>query len=104
MIGFFENAFVNSNLLNNKLQLQFYNKPLIKLIGYDATIEGGLFNQENPYEISSRNIDRFTFEDDAGITFQFKKIYLEYFQHFVTQEFNTGTYHRWGGIRRGIAF
>ncbi len=104
MIGHFDNPLINlnNNITNKKLTIQFYNKPSLNFIGYDATLQGGLFNHNNPYIISSKEITRITIEDEMGITIQYRKIYLEYFQHFITKEFKTGKYHRWGGIRMGI--
>ena len=87
---------------NKEIQVKFYNQPLINFIGYDATMQGGLFNRTSPYRLSAREIARITFEDETGVTLQFKGIYLEYFQHFITKEFKTGLYHRWGGIRMGV--
>ncbi|MEO5572439.1 MAG: lipid A deacylase LpxR family protein [Bacteroidia bacterium] len=106
MFGHFNNPFkkINTSSSNKNFQLKFYNQPSINFIGYDATLQGGMFNNTSPYKLSSKEITRFTFEDETGITLQLKNIYLEYFQHYITKEFETGLYHRWGGIRMGIAF
>ena len=82
---------LNAITSNKEIQIKFYNQPLINFIGYDATLQGGLFNRTSPYRLSSREIARITLEDETGVTLQFKGIYLEYFQHFSTKEFNENT-------------
>ena len=105
MFGHFDNPFIhfNDGTSSKKIQIQFYTKPTLNAVVYDATLQGGIFNHKSPYTISTKDITRITFEDEAGITFQYHLIYLEYFQHFITKEFNSGNYHRWGGIRIGVA-
>lgn len=108
MIGHFDNPFRNleeplmAGKKSKKSQVKLYSKPKVNFIGYDATLQGGMFNQNSAYTISSKDITRITFEAEAGITLQYGKTYLEYFQNFITKEFSSGTYHRWGGIRIGV--
>ncbi len=106
MVGKFDNPFkkLNSGFSVSKFQIKFYNQPSVNVIGYDATLQGGIFNRTSPYKLSSKEIKHITFEDETGITVQFRKIYLEYFQHIISKEFKTGLSHRWGGIRIGVAF
>ncbi|WP_374759086.1 hypothetical protein [Dyadobacter chenwenxiniae] len=44
-----------------------------------------------------------TFQDNFGLVVQCWRIYLEYYQSFLTKEFHTGMEHRWGGVKVGIA-
>ncbi len=106
MVGHFNNPFkiAVANCSDNNFQVRFYNQPSVSFIGYDATLQGGIFNRTSPYKIEAKNISRIVFEHESGITLQFNKVYLEYFQHFITKEINSGIYHRWGGIRIGITF
>ncbi len=104
MAGYFTNPFLTENTFAKNSQLKFYNKSLINFIGYDATLQGGFFNSSSPYIIKGKDLTRITFSSEAGINYQYKKIYLEYFQEILTKEFRTGTYHRWGGIRVGLGF
>lgn len=92
------------NRRNNKYNIYFYNQPLIAFIGYDATLQGGIFNHSSPYVISESTISRITFQDNSGIVFSSRKIYLEYYQTILSKEFETGKYHRWGGIKIGWVF
>jgi lipid A 3-O-deacylase len=88
---------------HRKIQYYLYGQVLGSVIGYDASLEGGLFNRTSPYVISPSDISRFTFQADYGIVVSYRRIYAEYSQAFLTQEFNTGLNHRWGGLRLGLA-
>jgi len=71
---------------------------------YDATLQGGLFNRSSPYVIASEDLTRFTFQGDFGFVVGIGKLWLEYCQSVLSKEFDTGSMHRWGGIRIGAAF
>ena len=43
---------LNTTTSNREIQLKFYNQPLISVIGYDATMQGGIFNRTSPYKLS----------------------------------------------------
>ncbi len=101
MAGIFDNPFYTSTDSGNDFQCKIYSSTLITLIGYDASLQGGLFNNASPYTISAKDITRLVLSSEAGITIQFKKLSAEYFQEIKSREFKTGKYHRWGGIRLG---
>ena len=85
-------------------QIYLYNQPLVGLIGYDATMQGGLFNKSSPYTLKYNEINQITFQDNFGIVASFWNIYFEYYHTYLTKEFKNGRDHRWGGIKIGIAF
>ena len=101
MAGHFDDPF--SSFLKQKLKIQVfvYAEPLLNIVGHDATLQGGLFNTSSPYSISSSQINRFVFQGNTGIIFRIKNIQLEYFQSFLTKEFEAGGTHKWGGVRIG---
>ncbi len=101
MAGKFDNPFFTNTNSGNDFQYKIYSSTLITLIGYDASLQGGLFNNDSPYTIAAKDISRLVVSSEAGITIQFKKLSAEYFQVIKSREFNTGEYHRWGGIRIG---
>ena len=86
----------------NKFQLYLYTQPLLNAIGYDATLQGGLFNRESVYTISSNDIERFTLQNNYGIVLQYRGFYAEYSRTLLTREFSYGDSHKWGGIRLGF--
>jgi hypothetical protein len=81
-----------------------YGQPLVNGVGYDATLQGGLFNHASPYTIPVSKINRFTFQDRFGIVLMLKKLYLEYYQTGLTKEFSTSVFHRTGGLQVGFGF
>ena len=101
MAGRFNKRFyVVSN--RRKTEYYFYTQSRINLIGYDASMQGGVFNRKSPYTISAADVTRITYQADAGFILNFKKLYISYTQSFLTKEFKTGDYHRWGGISLGF--
>ncbi|MCF6132585.1 lipid A deacylase LpxR family protein [Flavobacterium wongokense] len=89
---------------NTKFQVYLYNQALVNAIGYDATLQGGIFNNDSPYTIPNSDIERFTLQDNLGIVLQFNRFYLEYVQTFLTREISTAKAHDWGGMRVGYKF
>ncbi len=104
MAGRFNKRFSSVNHHPVKTEYYFYAQSRLNLIGYDATLQGGLFNQKSPYTIAAADVSRVTFQADAGVIVNFKSLFLSYTQSFLTKEFTTGNYHRWGGISAGFAF
>lgn len=90
--------------LARNFQFYIYNQPLIGFNAYDATLQGGLFSSHNPYTLKASQMNRVTFQDNFGLVIQCWRIYLEYYQSFLTKEFQTGMEHRWGGIKVGFLF
>ena len=85
-------------------QLYVYAQPVVSLVGYDATLQGGLFNRSSPYTIQPGQLTRTTFQTNVGVVFTYKKLYLEYYQSALSREFETGLSHHWGGMRVGVSF
>ena len=85
-----------------KIQCYLFGEPLLKAVGYDATLEGGLFNTTSPYTISAADVQRFTFQYNYGVVIQLYGFYLEYGQSYITKEFKTGPAQNWGGVKLGV--
>ncbi len=102
MIGHFNNPYQSGK--RKKMEYYFFGQSRVNFIGYDATMQGGLFNRKSPYTIAASDVSRITFQADAGMVVNFRKLYLYYTQSFLTKEFRTGRYHRWGGISFGFSF
>jgi lipid A 3-O-deacylase len=90
--------------LNNKNSLEIYGyfQGFITAIGYDASLQGGLFNQSSPYVIRNQNIERLIFQNNFGLVLHSKKFYFEYSFSELSKEFKTGRSHKWGGFRIGF--
>ena len=105
MAGWFDSPFGPApNHRRLPVQLYVYAQPIVSLVGYDASLQGGLFNRSSPYVISADQLTRITLQTNMGVVFTYKKMYLEYYQSVLTREFETGLSHRWGGIKIGVSF
>lgn len=100
-IGIINTPF-SSNFEKSKFQLYFYTQPIVNIIGYDTTLQGGLFNQKSPYTISNSSIERFVAQHNYGIVLKTKSLYFEYSRTAITREFDSGNSAKWGGIRIGF--
>ena len=89
---------------DKKSAFYIYGRSQVYSNFYDATLNGGVFNNSNEYVLSPDEINRFTVQHTIGINIKLRKIALEYFQSFVTKEFNLGMNHRYGGISIGYCF
>jgi lipid A 3-O-deacylase len=103
MAGRFDSPFGRS--LNNRrlpIQLYLYAQPLVSVVAYEASLQGGLFNRSSPYMIQAGQLARTTFQANVGAVFHYKTLYLEYYQSMLSREFKTGLPHRWGGVKIGV--
>ena len=102
MAGHFTNRYQNGT--KKKTEYYLYGQSRINVIGYDATMQGGLFNRKSPYTIASADISRITFQADGGLVINFRKLFVSYNQSFLTREFKNGKHHRWAGLSIGFEF
>lgn len=101
MAGRFNKRFI-PGLKKRKTEYYLFGQSRVNFIGYDASMQGGIFNRKSPYSIAANDISRVTFQADAGIIVNLKNCYLSYTQSYFTKEFRGGKYHRWGGISVGF--
>lgn len=104
---FFANLFLSKKKTNQHLnllnwQLYFFVQMTGNLIGYDATLQGGMFNRSSVYTIPSGDINRLIFSGSAGITGSYGGIQIHLEQFLLSPEFHNGWWHKWIGI--GLTF
>ncbi len=87
---------------SNVFKLFGYAQTLVNFIGYDATLQGGVFNKQSPYIIASQDITPFKGQFNYGIILKSKTLYFEYARSLLTKEFKTGSASKWGGIKIGF--
>lgn len=87
-----------------KWNLYAYGHPQVQLVGYDATLQGGIFNRSSDYTLRNSQLNRLVARYQYGFVFSWKKVYLEYFQKYVSKEFAEAKDHRTGGIQAAILF
>jgi len=79
----------------HNIQYAFRARAKGTLVGYDATLQGGLFNKDNPYSLDAGDILRFTFNAEAGFFFRYRWFELEAGVFYLTPEFKSGRDHKW---------
>lgn len=80
----------------NKFKVYGVAKANGRLVGYNATLQGGLTNKGNIYEIPDKDISRAVADLSAGIVMAYKNFCLEYTKVYITPEFKNGIDHGWG--------
>lgn len=75
-----------------------------QLIGYDATLQGGVTDRTSIYVIPTRNMERFVIQGFLGLEFTYKKIHLQFIQYWKSKEFKTGKDHKYVSARLYIGF
>ena len=102
MVGLFNNPF--SNEKNRTFQIYIFSKPQFNFVGYDASLQGGLFNRTSPYTIATSNVKRVVGQHNFGMVVQTKTLYFEYTTTDISREFDSGSSTSWGGIKIGFTF
>ena len=87
-----------------KWQLYFEVKPSIKLVGYNATLQGGVFNDTSPYVIDSEDVSRLVGVVDLSMNFSYKRFYFNGGLSWNSKEFVHATNHQWITIGFGWSF
>jgi hypothetical protein len=81
-----------------KFQLYTFLDGWVEGMAYNATLQGGLFSNNNPYTLSSNAINHIVLGYTYGICLSYKSISLEYTSTHITHEILMGEYHGWGHI------
>lgn len=101
--GAFNHIFSNNNR-KRKFQFSIYTQPLINFIGYDATLQGGVFNKNSIYTVKDSEIERVTLQLKYGVVIKIKTLFLEYSQSIISKEYSYGYATDWGGVKIGWLF
>jgi lipid A 3-O-deacylase len=70
-----------------------------KLVIYDATLQGGMFNRESVYKLNAYEVKHYVFTGTAAFGLGLGRYSLEAEQVFLTPEFNGGRHHLWFRIK-----
>ncbi len=87
-----------------RYQFWFFTSGTAEFIAYDATLQGGMFSNENIYTISAVDIKRAVFRASAGFALYYNNIGIEYEHFYITPEFNGAQHFLWGRIKAVLAF
>jgi hypothetical protein len=90
-----------TNPASGKVQCFIFYRFISTLVGYDATLQGGVFT-ENEYALSSGQIKHFTFEHDLGlvVAYRWAAFHAEYF--WLSPEYEGCESHQW--MRYNLTF
>ncbi len=69
-----------------------------RFVGYNATLQGGLFNKNNIYTLKPEEIERMVAAIHLGMFVRYRKFGIDLSQHYLSPEFKTGKNHFWGRI------
>lgn len=101
VLGYFESMYETQR--NRKFGAYIYTHPQVYAVGYNATLQGGLFSK-SVYTIPAGDVSRLVADNKFGIVFRYGGLYLEYYQAISTLTFRTGNDHAWGGVLIGVGF
>jgi hypothetical protein len=66
-----------------------------KLVGYDATLQGGVFNKSSPYVLSSAQVRRSVMRADVGMVWDMDRWAVAVSRTYLSREFTGGVSHEW---------
>jgi lipid A 3-O-deacylase len=102
-MGLMEDYF---NLLNSNpaktWQAYIYGDFRGAYVAYNATLQGGPFNTNNPYVLSE--IEPFTLDLQLGLGITYSKYTIILGQHLITPEFPGADLYKWGELTFRVAF
>ena len=93
-----------SSANNNAIQYWFFVTGETNLVAYDATLQGGLFNNENPYVIQNNDINRVVVNLSIGVALYYKQFGVEFQNFYLSPEFKNAYDFRWGRIKLAFQF
>ncbi len=103
MAGYFEQLGIIKNATKNKFQCYVFAKGKTKFVGYNATVQGGLFDKDI-HSLPDASINRYVLQGTYGIVVAFKRFSAEYTKVVQSPEFERGRYHGWGRCALTLCF
>ncbi len=100
-LGLYKNADTKRKI--NNFQLYLFAKGTATLVGYDGTMQGGVFNRKSPYTLSAGDVSRVTASVYAGAVFSYLRVSIEFAHVYATPQFK-GLYNSWGHCNLTVAF
>lgn len=89
--------------LNNKLIWEWLFEANLQGVFYDATLEGGLFN-DGPNVLTKDEIISRQYQFRTGFNLYYKKFSFRYMIKFNSTDFNSAVIHRYASVNVGLAF
>lgn len=104
MNGYF-NAFVpGESPESKKLQLYGFARGNFQFVGYNAAMEGGVFDRQSPYTVSPQNMERPVYCFQYGVAISWRHLSVEMSNVEISPEFKNGLAHAWGHVNITVSF
>ncbi|MEN8225463.1 MAG: lipid A deacylase LpxR family protein [Bacteroidota bacterium] len=86
------------------LQYGILGSAKLRMIIYDATLQGGFFSQNNNYLIPASDIERLVLQAGIGVYFAYKELGMTYKHYYISPEFKNAKHHQWGHVNVTYCF
>lgn len=107
MPSYFQHLGLGKNQSDGKtkrFQAYLFSKGEAKVVAYNATLQGGMFNKNSIYTLSSSEINRVVATAYVGLVIAYKRVSLEYTKAYLSKEFKKGLPHGWGHCTISVSF
>ncbi|WP_460613313.1 lipid A-modifier LpxR family protein [Hymenobacter seoulensis] len=94
----------SSNSGRRRLQLYTEGQLTGRLVGYNATLQGGLLRSDNPYTLPARAINRAVGQATGTVGLGMEGVRLEASAVWISPEFRGARQHRWVQFGVAVAF
>lgn len=85
----------NFHKLNKKLNYGIFLKANGELIGYDATLQGGLLNRSSIYTMGKDELKSLRYNFSSGFIVQYRKMSFQARANYFSPDFKGGRPHKW---------
>jgi lipid A 3-O-deacylase len=87
-------------------RVQAYGEAQVegRLVGYNATLQGGLFNRRNPYVLPASSVRRAVVQSTGTLGLGYAGVRVETALTWISPEFTGSRTHRWNTISIRVAF
>lgn len=97
-------AAISEKKSKQPFQYWFFVRGNVEAVLFDATLQGGLFNNENPYVISHSAMNRIVYGGSAGVAFYYKQVGVELENFYLSPEFEGARDFRYGRVKLSATF
>jgi lipid A 3-O-deacylase len=107
MNPYFRNLGVASRANRGRLQqFQLYATGQVegRIVGYNATMQGGLFNRSSPYTLRAADLKRAVGQGTVSVVAAYGGVSLRTSAVWITPEFRGSRHHSWVQFGLGVAF
>ncbi|MEO8588563.1 MAG: lipid A deacylase LpxR family protein [Flavobacteriales bacterium] len=103
-LGLFNSSFDAIPSAEPGFQLIAFLDGGMRMIGYDATLQGGLFDHKSPHTLPAEAVERVVLRGEGGVRLRYHHLALLYSKTFITREFEGGADHGWGSCVITVLF